>query len=73
MHWFKKGLLKKYPSTLYVSLNKRKYSEADMVSEHSRQKLGSIISSSTQNEITSDSVSTSPETYQVNIISQKFF
>jgi len=65
MHWFIKGILKKYPSTLYISLNKVKYSgAADLASEHNRQELISINSSS-QNEINSDSISSSQETFQV--------
>lgn len=65
MHWFIKGILKKYPSTLYISLNKVKYSGAtDVVSEHNQQELKSINSSS-PNEINSDSISSSQETFQV--------
>lgn len=65
MHWFIKGILKKYPSTLYISLNKVKYSEAtEIVSEHNQQELKSINSSS-PNEINSDSISSSQETFQV--------
>lgn len=65
MHWFIKGILKKYPSTLYISLNKVTYSGAtDVVSEHKQQELISINSSS-QNGINSDSISSSQETFQV--------
>jgi len=65
MHWFIKGILKKYPSTLYISLNKVKYSgETEVVSEHNQQELKSINSSS-PNEINSDSISSSQETFQV--------
>jgi len=65
MQWFKKGILKKYPSTLYISLNKVKYFEiADKVSEHNQRELISINSSS-QSEINSDSISSNQETLQV--------
>jgi len=64
MHWFIKGILNKYPSTLYISLNKVKFSEADMVSEHDQQELISSNSSS-QNEINSDLIGSSQETFQV--------
>jgi len=65
MHWFIKGILKKYPSTLYISLNKVKYSGAtEVVSEHNQQELKSINSSS-PNEINSDSINSSQETFQV--------
>lgn len=39
----------------------------DIVLEHNQQELNSIDSSSSQIEIKSDSISSSPETYQVNI------
>lgn len=65
MHWFIKGILKKYPSTLYISLNKVKYFGAtEVVSEHNQQELKSINSSS-PNEINSDSINSSQETFQV--------
>lgn len=63
MNWFKKRILKKYPSTLYISLNQVKYSEIDLMSKHSKQEVVAINSSSSQNEI--NSFSSSPETYQV--------
>lgn len=63
MHWFKKGILKKYPSTLYISLNKIKYSKVE--SGYNQQELISINSSNLQNDINSDSISSGPETYQV--------
>lgn len=56
-------MLQKYPSTLYISLNKGNYSEINLTSELNRQKLISINSSNSQNEISS--ISSSPETYQV--------
>jgi len=65
MHWFIKGMLKKYPSTLYISLNKVQFSgAAGMASEHNQQEIISSNSSS-QNEINSDSISSSQETFQV--------
>jgi len=67
MQWFIKGMLKKYPSTLYISLNKVQFSgAADMTSEHNQQELISINSSS-QNEINSNSICSSQETFQVPI------
>ncbi|XP_022168434.1 jouberin-like [Myzus persicae] len=73
MHWFIKGILKKYPSTLYISLNKVTYSGAtDVVSEHKQQELISINSSS-QNGINSDSISSSQETFQEYYIKWKRF
>ncbi|CAI6342730.1 unnamed protein product [Macrosiphum euphorbiae] len=73
MHWFIKGILKKYPSTLYISLNKVKYFGAtEVVSEHNQQELKSINSSS-PNEINSDSISSSQETFQEYDIKWKRF
>lgn len=63
MQWLKKRMLRKYPSTLYISLNKGNYSEINFTSELNKQKLISINSSSSQNDI--NSISSSPETYQV--------
>lgn len=68
IHWYKKGLFKKYPSTLYISINKVKYFEVDVVSEHNRQELIPIDSSSSQSEINSDSINYCQETYQVKIM-----
>lgn len=65
--WFKKGLLKKYPSTLYISLNKRKCSEVNSVPKCNQQELITKSNFSSQNEINSNSISSSPETYQVKI------
>lgn len=65
MDWFKKEIFKKYPSTLYISINKRKYSEVEPLLEHNRKDLSSISRSSSQTEISSDLISSSPETYQV--------
>jgi len=65
MHWFKKGILKKYPSTLYISLNKVKsFGVTDMVSEQNQQELISTKSSS-QNDLNSDLISSSQEMFQV--------
>lgn len=63
MHWFKKEILKKYPSTLYISINKIKYSKVE--SKRNQQEIISIDSSNLQNEINSDSISSGSETYQV--------
>lgn len=68
MHWFKKGNFKKYPSTLYISLNKRRYSEVNVASKQNHQELISINSSSSQSEINSDSISLSKETYKVKLL-----
>lgn len=65
MHWFKKGILKKYPSTLYISLNRGTYSEVDVVCENNRQELIQTKSCSSLNDINSDSICSSLETYQV--------
>lgn len=65
MYWFIKRILKKYPSTLYITLNNVQFSgAAGMASEHNQQKLISTNSSS-QNEINSDLISSSQETFQV--------
>jgi hypothetical protein len=65
MYWFKKGILKKYPSTLYISLNKVKhFGVADEVSEHNQQEFISIKSSS-QNDLNSDLINSSQEMFQV--------
>lgn len=65
MHWFKKGILKKYPSTLYISLNKVKnFGVTDMVSEQNQQELISTKSNS-QNDLNSDLISSSQEMFQV--------
>lgn len=65
MHWFKKGILKKYPSTLYISLNKVKsFGITDMVSEQNQQELISTKSNS-QNDLYSDLISSSQEMFQV--------
>jgi len=63
MHWLKKGILKKYPSTLYISINKIKYSKVE--SGYNQQELISMNSSNLQNEINFDSINSGPETYQV--------
>lgn len=65
MHWFKKGILKKYPSTLYISLNSVTYSEVDVVSENNRPELIPTTCCSSLNDINSDSICSNPETYQV--------
>jgi len=65
MHWFKKGIYTKYPSTIYISLNKQTYSEIDVVSEYNQQAVISMNSSSLQNDINSESINSSPEVYQV--------
>lgn len=67
MHWFQKGILKKYPSTLYISMNKVKsFGVADVVTEGNKRELISVNSSS-QSEINSDSISSSQETFQVKL------
>lgn len=68
MRWFKKEIFKKYPSTLYISLNKVKYFEVNVVSKHSQQELISINSPSSQDEINSNSINSSQEVYQVKVI-----
>ncbi|KAF0764459.1 jouberin-like [Aphis craccivora] len=73
MHWFKKGILKKYPSTLYISLNKVKsFGVTDMVSEQNQQELISTKSSS-QNDLNSDLISSSQEMFQEYNIKWKRF
>ncbi|KAL5243740.1 hypothetical protein ACI65C_011150 [Semiaphis heraclei] len=73
MYWFIKRILKKYPSTLYITLNNVQFSgAAGMASEHNQQKLISTNSSS-QNEINSDLISSSQETFQEYDIKWKRF
>ncbi|XP_027847317.2 jouberin-like [Aphis gossypii] len=73
MHWFKKGILKKYPSTLYISLNKVKnFGVTDMVSEQNQQELISTKSNS-QNDLNSDLISSSQEMFQDYNIKWKRF
>ncbi|VVC36248.1 WD40/YVTN repeat-like-containing domain,WD40 repeat, conserved site,WD40 repeat,WD40-repeat-containing [Cinara cedri] len=72
MHWFKKGILKKYPSTLYINLNRAIYSELDAVCDCNRQELMSTKSYS-HNEISSNSVCSSPEAYKEYNIKWKRF
>ncbi|XP_025421008.1 jouberin-like isoform X2 [Sipha flava] len=72
VHWLKKGKLKKYPSTLYISLNKGIYSEV-MESENNQRDFISNKSCSLQKKLNSYSISSSLETCQSCDIKWKRF